>query len=89
MVIPDTERNEQNEQNLDDEGPGWKRITLLLVVAVSYLCIGAAVFQKIEGQPEIHRRHDLRTAIHKFLGKGNMSFIHSLKRIIVMQSYDN
>ncbi|XP_063425529.1 potassium channel subfamily K member 16-like [Mytilus trossulus] len=89
MVIPDTERNERNEQNLDDEGPGWKRITLLLVVAVSYLCIGAAVFQKIEGQPEIHRRHDLRKAIQKFLGNNTCVDITEMENFMSKIALDS
>lgn len=55
------------------QGPGWKPISILSVVAVIYLCVGAVVFQKIEGQPEIDRRNNLKAQINKFLGK-NLSF---------------
>lgn len=52
----------------ENKGPGGKRIAVLSLVAVAYLCVGAAVFQQIEGQPEINRRHDLKALIHDFLG---------------------
>jgi hypothetical protein len=41
----------------------------LRIKTKSYLCVGAVVFQKIEGQPEIDRRKDLKAQINTFLGK--------------------
>lgn len=58
-----------SEGESENEGPGGKRMAVLLLCAVAYLCIGAAVFQQIEGQPEIKRRHDLKALIQDFLGK--------------------
>lgn len=59
-------------QNLQ-QGPGWKPISILSIIAIIYLCVGAVVFQKIEGQPEIDRRKDLKAQINKFLGKNHFS----------------
>ncbi|KAK3093434.1 hypothetical protein FSP39_015687 [Pinctada imbricata] len=55
------------------EGPGWKQILPLTIAVVIYLCVGAAIFSEIEGDPEIHRRIKLKRYLDDFLGYGNMA----------------
>lgn len=45
----------------------WKRLLPLIAVVSVYLCIGALVFQFLEGGPEEQRRQNLKVFIHKFI----------------------
>ncbi|XP_062602818.1 potassium channel subfamily K member 16-like [Saccostrea cucullata] len=53
---------------MTSEGPGWKRMVVLLVLVVVYLCVGAAIFSQIEGDPEIERRLRLEAFLRNFIG---------------------
>ena len=46
----------------------WKRLLPLCAVVAIYLCLGALVFQFIEGDPEINRRQELKVLISNFVG---------------------
>ena len=48
---------------------GWKRLVPLTIGVVVYLCIGAVMFQQLEGSPEINRRNELKIMIKAFIGK--------------------
>ena len=41
----------------------------LTIVVVAYLCLGAAIFSEIEGDPEIQRRQSLKHYLDGFIGK--------------------
>ncbi|KAL4239048.1 hypothetical protein ACF0H5_003751 [Mactra antiquata] len=45
----------------------WKRLLPLTAVVAIYLCLGALVFQLMEGGPETRRREDLKKYIHNFI----------------------
>ena len=46
----------------------WKRLLPLTIAVASYLCLGALVFQFMEGEPEIERRKGLKEMIKHFIG---------------------
>lgn len=50
------------------DGPGWKRMVILFILVVVYLCVGAAIFSHIEGDPEIERRLQLEAFLKNFIG---------------------
>ncbi|KAH3799837.1 hypothetical protein DPMN_153453, partial [Dreissena polymorpha] len=50
-----------------DTAMSWKRLLPLMIVVTVYLCLGALVFQFIEGKPELQRREDLRNLIRTFI----------------------
>ncbi|XP_011444650.1 potassium channel subfamily K member 16 [Magallana gigas] len=53
---------------MTSDGPGWKRMVVLFVLVVVYLCVGAAIFSHIEGDPEIERRLQLEAFLKNFIG---------------------
>ncbi|XP_045171997.1 potassium channel subfamily K member 16-like [Mercenaria mercenaria] len=52
---------------MESSAMSWKRLLPLIVVVAAYLCLGALVFQLLEGEPEMQRRKDLRDMIRNFI----------------------
>ena len=48
---------------------GWKRLIPLILGVVVYMCIGAVIFQHLEGNPELERRNELKEMIKQFIRK--------------------
>ena len=48
---------------------GWKRLIPLILGVVTYMCIGAVIFQHLEGSPELERRNELKEMIKRFIRK--------------------
>nr|XP_022334922.1 potassium channel subfamily K member 16-like [Crassostrea virginica] len=71
---------------MTSNGPGWRRMVVLFVVVVVYLCVGAAVFSQIEGDPEIERRLQLEAFLRNFIG--NHSCLHHEDLITVLCQVD-
>ncbi|XP_048738042.1 potassium channel subfamily K member 16-like [Ostrea edulis] len=68
------------------EGPGWRRMLALFVLVMVYLCVGAAIFSHIEGDPEIERRLQLEAFLRNFLG--NHSCVQHEDLISVLREVD-
>ena len=48
---------------------GWKRLIPLILGVVVYMCVGAVIFQHLEGSPELERRNELKNMIKRFIRK--------------------
>lgn len=51
----------------------WKRLLPLTAVVAIYLCLGALVFQLLEGGPETQRRKNLEMYIRRFISEYKIS----------------
>ena len=67
----DTDSSDGSLPSLEGSGGGMdtKRLLLLIVVMIGYLCVGAAIFNALEGPNEKNRKEILEREIDKFLGE--------------------
>lgn len=55
-------------------------MVVLFVLVVVYLCVGAAIFSHIEGDPEIERRLQLEAFLKNFIG---IQVIHCPVQVVI------